>query len=242
MRFGKAISISLLFLVLGGCCLPLVAATNLCAGLDYSYQNQDISFLDEYWISESFIGNDEYLNFTTFYGYNADCVAELICGIFDTTGTYGSSMKPTGSALAWSDLVNCTDISDSWSLINFTFSGDNRILLDDDYYCVVLCYSNGSDVVSSPELFHVGRTNNYVVYAGNWAVSTNDGLTYTVSQYYDWIFYVWTEESLEAPTPTPEMASQEDIDAAWALFSLAFLMAFLFGGLFVLRRKKREYR
>jgi hypothetical protein len=64
---------------------------------------------------------------------------EMRVRIYAHTGTFGSTGKPTGSALASSDAVDPNDVDTSYELFTFTFTGANRILLSPNTaYCVAL--------------------------------------------------------------------------------------------------------
>jgi hypothetical protein len=49
-------------------------------------------------------------------------VGNLIVEIYATTGTFGSTSKPTGSALASSELVSMAGLTTSFAWVNFTFA------------------------------------------------------------------------------------------------------------------------
>jgi hypothetical protein len=120
------------------------------------------------------------------YG-NPDC--QLVVRVYAATGTVGVNAKPTGEALAESDLVNASGLSSAGGLVEFTFSGANKIsLVSGQSYCfLVLCKSatlidgsNYFDVwVDSSSPAHAG--NNCVYYDGAWAGSA----------YYDSCFYLY---------------------------------------------------
>jgi len=103
------------------------------------------------------------------------CYAKL----YAHSGTYGTSSKPTGAALATSDAVNSAGISTSEGWITFTFSGVNQIiLLADTYYVLTLEFTggDGSNYVffgkSGDEV-----TGNACYYISSWnASASTDGL------------------------------------------------------------------
>src|SRR5574343_703571 len=64
----------------------------------------------------------------------------IYANVYAHTGTYGSTGKPTGSALATSDAVDVStlDTNPNWKLIEFTFSGANQIALSENTNYVVV--------------------------------------------------------------------------------------------------------
>lgn len=93
--------------------------------------------------------------------------------LYGLTGTYGTTSKPIGSAVATSDPYLADNIPTYLSLIEFTFSDANQITLYPGYYGVSIEFSGGSsasvclkvgeDVTSST---HSG--NNFRYYNGSW--------------------------------------------------------------------------
>lgn len=64
--------------------------------------------------------------------------------VYAHSGTYGTSSVPTGDALATSDNVNAAGIGTSSAFVTFTFSGANRISLEEGtYYVATVAYSGG---------------------------------------------------------------------------------------------------
>ena len=110
------------------------------------------------------------------YG-NLDC--QLVVRAYAATGTVGTNARPTGDALAESNVVEAATLSSSGGLVEFIFTGANKITLNNGQsYCfLVLCKSatliDGSNYfevwvdASSPT--HAG--NNCVYYDGAWAGS-----------------------------------------------------------------------
>jgi len=107
--------------------------------------------------------------------------------IYAHTGTYGSTSKPTGSALATSDAVSASTLTTSSTLITFTFSGANKIALSaTTYYVVVLKY------VSAEEEKYVipGIDTSAVSHSGNTSYSA-DGSSWSANEGWDMSFYVY---------------------------------------------------
>lgn len=64
--------------------------------------------------------------------------------VYAHSGTYGTSSIPTGDALATSDNVAASGIGTSNAFVAFTFSGANRISLEEGtYYVATVAYSGG---------------------------------------------------------------------------------------------------
>lgn len=64
--------------------------------------------------------------------------------IYASTGTFGTTMIPTGSALATSETVDATTIVNDYSVTTFKFSGANRITLTDNTHYVVVVRQDGA--------------------------------------------------------------------------------------------------
>ncbi len=115
--------------------------------------------------------------------------AKLISEIYNMTGNYGITGKPSGNALAFSDLVSVTGISSSiWQLVTFSFSGINQIILTPNtaYAILVRSASNGftSSYYISVGIDAVGAT-----HSGNlFHYNTLDWQTVST---YDTCFYVY---------------------------------------------------
>jgi hypothetical protein len=117
--------------------------------------------------------------------------------IYNMTGTFGTSGKPTGSALATSSTIDVSTITTSFALYEFTFTGVNQITLTNGtYYCVEFSYDGGDASnrlwlgydSSSPT--HAG--NRFRSYSGSW--DTQSG--------HDVIFYVYGDPATIGPFPT----------------------------------------
>ena len=68
----------------------------------------------------------------------------LIAKLYNMTGIYGSTGKPTGSALASSAYVNFNEIGGG-SQKTFAFVGANQVeLLKDHTYCIAVLISDGN--------------------------------------------------------------------------------------------------
>lgn len=113
----------------------------------------------------------------------------LVAYVYNVTGTYGTTAKPTGSPIATSDNVTISSLTTSYSLIPFTFSGANRITLSaNTKYAIVVRNLNPATTVG------IGTDTSYPVlptHAGN-NVDSPDGTTwYTDGNNIDTVFYVY---------------------------------------------------
>lgn len=139
-------------------------------------------------LGQSFVGNGQTLDSVKFYiRKNGSPPGNITAEIFAHSGTFGVSSVGTGSALATSDALAASSLSSSLSLTTFSFSGANRITLENGVnYVVVFSYSDiGSDISndvryvwdqSSPS--HAG---NYLYYSdgGGWgSISGRDAPFY----------------------------------------------------------------
>lgn len=69
-----------------------------------------------------------------------------VAKLYAHTGTYGTDGKPTGGVLATSDPYTVSDLTTSFQLITFTFTGVNRYEMSaGTYYCIVVDYTAGDN-------------------------------------------------------------------------------------------------
>jgi hypothetical protein len=132
--------------------------------VDYSYSG---SATEVGSISETNANVNNYLNATLFnYGQSfsntnqgklANCqfylkkyaspTGNITATLYAHTGTYGTSSKPTGTALATSDPYNIADLTTSYQWITFNFTGSEQIVLSPStYYVIVINYSGGDTI------------------------------------------------------------------------------------------------
>ncbi len=72
------------------------------------------------------------------------CTGNITASLYAMTGNYGTTAIPTGSALATSDPIDASTISNSiYQLITFTFSGANRYSMVATHYIISVEYSGG---------------------------------------------------------------------------------------------------
>lgn len=101
-----------------------------------------------------------------------------------------SGSSPVGSALAISDAFDLSTLTTSFALINFSFTGDQKIQLSagTNYFVVLHCV--GGDTSNS---LRIGADTSGSA-TGIWTYSS-DGINWLTSATYDVIFYVYGEES-----------------------------------------------
>jgi hypothetical protein len=135
-------------------------------------------------VGQSFTAIAAVLNSAKFYlqKYGSPTGNVVAC-IYAHSGTYGTSSVPSGAALATSDNVDVSGLSTSLALVEFVFSGANKITLANATpYIVSVEYSagDGSNFLyvgdDTATLAHGG---NYCRYTGSWgAFPTNDAIFY----------------------------------------------------------------
>jgi len=121
--------------------------------------------------------------------------------LYAHTGTYGTSSLPTGSALATSDAIAISSMSDSNSLVTFTFSGANQVSLSSSTYYVLVMENtsaNENDVVG-------GALNSSGTHSGNGAVYLGSSSAWSVQATSDYPFYIYGSSAV--PTVTTQACS-----------------------------------
>ena len=119
----------------------------------------------------------------------------IVAKVYAHTGTYGSTGKPTGSALATSDNVAAASLTadPTWGLVTFTFSGGNKITLTaSTKYCVIIEYTAGS----GGNIVGLGFDNTSPSHGGNLVYWTGAAWDYDVA--YDNPFYVYVDDAAGA--------------------------------------------
>jgi hypothetical protein len=94
-------------------------------------------------------------------------VGSLCARIYDLTGTYGTTGKPTGNSLAVSDPVAMTYIGNNYTLITFSFSSSNRIVLgaSEKYGAAVVV--NQATTIDGSNFFNVAVNTTTTSHSGN---------------------------------------------------------------------------
>jgi hypothetical protein len=145
-------------------------------------------------VGQSFTGNGGTLSSCKFYmkqsgsGVSGTYYARL----YAHSGTYGTSSLPTGDALAISDGFDVSTLTGTLQLIEFTFSGANKVTLENGTkYVITFEFDSGTTGAyivigcdnSSPT--HSGNLSNVTYVGGSWAAFSSRDL----------IFYVYYESS-----------------------------------------------
>jgi len=167
-------------------------------GIIDSYSESNFSgpgyLYDEYIkAGQSFTGDGGVLDSAIFYLLIAGSpTGYAYAKIYAHTGTFGTSSLPTGNALAVSDGVDVSGISNvAYELTTFNFKGANKITLTNGTkYVVTLEYENGD---ASNYLMY-GQDGTSPTHAGNKCYY--DGSWHSLSSY-DLCFYVYASDSTQ---------------------------------------------
>lgn len=144
-------------------------------------------------VGQSFTGNGGKLSSVGFYlkKYNSP-TGSAVAKIYAHTGTFGVSSKPTGTALAISDVLDTSTLSSSTTLTPLVFSGANKITLTagTNYVVTFECSEASPNGVYIQEKYtpttHPG---NYSYLSGIWTPSAD----------YDLDFHVYADPVVSAP-------------------------------------------
>ena len=148
-------------------------------------------------IGQSFTGDGRELTSCSFYLSSsfAPLTGTLYATLYAHTGTFGTSGKPTGPILATSKIVNGSLVTPTESLINFGFEAAQRVIpVNGTNYVIVLVHVGDA----SGNHCWARRTDPVSAHAGNGSYKDTNWLTITNS--YDFIFYVYTGDLLVIPT------------------------------------------
>lgn len=159
----------------------------------YPESNQDY-VLDAYAGStrlygQSFLNvNATYLKSCKFYiKKNGTPTGNIFAYIYASTGTLGTTSKPTGASLATSDSIDISTLTGSLQLITFKFSGVNQIQLSANTNYILVIGSNNGDGTNNLE---IGFDSSSPSYNGN-VSSSSDGTNWTATSVIDMIFYIF---------------------------------------------------
>lgn len=157
---------------------------------NYSYANSSIAtnVRSGEFNSQSFTGDGGTLDSVVLYGNRINNpTGNISVKIYAHSGVFGTSSLPTGSALATSDELDSSTLSASLSLVEFNFSGDNKIVLSNGtkYVLVVSGAGSGSDLVT----FY--RDNTSSTHSGNCAIYRSGSWVALSAD--DLIFYVYSD-------------------------------------------------
>lgn len=136
--------------------------------------------------AQAFTGDGSTLDSATFYIKRfGSPTGNASYKVYAHTGTFGTSSKPTGSALATSGTIDVSTISTTESLVTLNFSGANRItLINGTKYCVSIEWlpADSSNGLS------VGDDSSSPTHSGN--MSHLDGSSWTADSGHDLAFSV----------------------------------------------------
>jgi hypothetical protein len=123
----------------------------------------------------------------------------MVAALYAHSGTYGSSSVPTGSALATSDPVDGTSVSNSaYELITFSFNSSQQYtMVANTYYCIAVQAYNGT-WDNSGNYMNVGAKSSGT-HPGNYFSYYSSAWSYVAS--YETCFYVYGDAPA-APTYT----------------------------------------
>lgn len=117
--------------------------------------------------------------------------------IYSHSGTYGTSSIPTSlggtpptyNLLATSDAFDVSTLSSTeMQLKEFTFSGDQKITLEDGtYYVLAISYTGGD----TSNRIYIGADNSTLSHSGNY--SSYNGWSWSYNSSYDIVFYVYKD-------------------------------------------------
>ena len=143
---------------------------------------------------QSFTGNGGRLNKTTFYlNRGATGTGTLVSKVYAHAGTFGGASTPTGTALATSGSINIAGLNSSFTLVDFTFTGAEKIMLTNETKFVVTLESTEASSNAVAYAFD-GTDNshpgNLCYKYGTWAPGADD-----------LIFYVYSDDII-GPFPT----------------------------------------
>jgi hypothetical protein len=138
--------------------------------------------------SKSFTGKSGKLHSCKWYMKKVlSPTGNMTAKLYAHTGTYGTSSKPTGSALATSGNFDVSTLTGSYALVTLTFTGDQQYTMaNGTYYCIALEFSGGD----TNNYLDIGVDTSSPTHGGNQA-TTADGSTWTESAGADFPFYVY---------------------------------------------------
>jgi len=156
-------------------------------------------------IGQSFTGNSGILNNCKFYLFKAGSpTGNAVAKIYTHTGTFGTSSKPTGSALATSDVFDVSTLTGAYQLITFNFTGNDKIALTNGtHYVVTLEYDDGD----GGNYLAIGYDNTSPTHPGNMS-GTTDYIDWWSDNSYDLCFYVYKDDTVTAKASIQKSSTQ----------------------------------
>lgn len=135
---------------------------------------------------QAFTGNGEKLRSARFSIKRVGSpTGNVVAKLYANTGTFGTTGKPTGSALATSTTIDITTLaSDSYNLIPFNFDGTYR-MVNGVNYVIVIEYSTGGDASNNLSVsftFAGGHAGNPSFFNGSsWTALGSGDITFYVN-------------------------------------------------------------
>lgn len=161
----------------------------------YSESNQSAEvsqYNDRYYVGQSFTGNGGVLESAKLYIRKAGTpIGNIRVVIYAETHAtaFGTDSVGTGSVLAASNSIDSTTLGTSLALVNFTFTGGDKITLTDGtYYVIAVGGSAGADIDNCVK---VGYDSSSPTHAGNFVLKDING--WAAGSSYDTCFYVYAE-------------------------------------------------
>lgn len=115
--------------------------------------------------------------------------AQVVVRVYAVTGTVGVNAKPTGDAIAESDVVEASSLSSAGGLVTFSFSGVNRISLVAGQSICFLALCKSATLIDGTNYFDIWVDASSPSHAGNNCVWYNNG--WAGSSAYDSCFYLY---------------------------------------------------
>ena len=140
---------------------------------------------------------DKLLDSVKFYAVRTGTVGgSVYAKLYAINGTFGTDGKPNGAALATSDAVAGSSIGTSAELVTFSFSGANRVELENGTKYAITIENTGADGSNCISVYMDGTSPSH---SGNCNYTTN-GATWTGMNTYDTCFYVYGADPAAAST------------------------------------------
>jgi hypothetical protein len=141
-------------------------------------------------VGQSFTGTGGTLNSVKFYIKKVGSpTVNLIARIYSHGGTYGSSSVGV-TALASADAIASSSISTTFSLVEFTFTGVNKITLTNGTYYVIALLLATNDASNYIVVGYDGgestASGNFMTYSASWS-------SYSAS---DICFYIYKDDAV----------------------------------------------
>jgi len=135
----------------------------------------------------------------------------IIAKLYAHSGIFGTSSLLIGSALAISENIDVSTLTEINQLINFNFN-DDYILQNLTYYCIELEYFGGDE----NNYIEVGIDTITLLHDGNYFSSGEDG--WNSYDYYDLCFYVYAESDFHYAKSIAKpitLKTTKEINGAW---------------------------